>query len=245
MANLWGSIGINYLTFDWPTDGTEIILDENDIVMKQVYPYIDNCLQDSESILVHSVTGMNRSVMIIAAFLMIKYSWGLKKSLEFIKTRKPNLEIKSNILEQLVHYEAHLMTNVIKNPSQYWHGDCYDNKKVTHCLDTVHNLENEEYMLRNTYLNSLVAQKAHFNTRKDSSKIKHKKTNNNVQWLDKGKGVKEQLEILNQSQDLINKEKVSPVTTHVDIEYSSLKPIIKDSQSKFRRTNEKAPYAVS
>ena len=65
-------------------------------------------MQNTESLLVHSITGMNRSVLVISAFLMIKYHWSLKKSLEFIKTRKSNLEVKNDILEQLVNYEAFL-----------------------------------------------------------------------------------------------------------------------------------------
>ena len=65
--------------------------------------------------------GMNRSVMIISAYLMIKYHWSLKKSLEFIKARKPNLEIKSAVLEQLVNYEDYLLKNIIKSPTQTWY----------------------------------------------------------------------------------------------------------------------------
>ena len=52
---------------------------------------------------------------------MIKYHWSLKKSLEFIKARKPNLEIKSAVLEQLVNYEDYLLKNIIKSPTQTWY----------------------------------------------------------------------------------------------------------------------------
>lgn len=102
---------------------------------------------------------MNRSVMLIAAYLMIKYKWSLKKSLEFIKARKPNLEMKSAILEQLVHYEDFLFKNVVKSPTQSWYDTKYKVKNIEEKLDTVDNLVNEEYMLRNTYLNSIPQRK--------------------------------------------------------------------------------------
>ena len=85
---------------------------------------------------------------------MRKYNWSLKKSLEFIKVRKPNLEIKSAILEQLVHYEDYLAKNVQNEVTKTWYGSSYKVKSILEKLDTDGNLQNEEFMLRNTYLNS-------------------------------------------------------------------------------------------
>ena len=45
--------------------------------------------------------------------------------------------------------------NIIKNPSFGWDEDIYSMKNIQKKLDTVDNLKNEEFMLRNTYLNSL------------------------------------------------------------------------------------------
>ena len=36
LNDLWVNIGVNYLTFQWPEDAPIIILDKNDLVMKQV-----------------------------------------------------------------------------------------------------------------------------------------------------------------------------------------------------------------
>ena len=36
MANLWTNIGVNYVTFNWPEDGSYEILNNKDTVMKIV-----------------------------------------------------------------------------------------------------------------------------------------------------------------------------------------------------------------
>ncbi|CAI2382304.1 unnamed protein product [Moneuplotes crassus] len=218
--NLWVNIGINYLTFNWSQECVETILDPNDVVMQQIYPYIEECVSNSESILVHSVTGMNRSVLVISAYLMKKYHWSLKKSLEFIKTRKPSLEIKSEILEQLVHYEAFLHSNVIKNPSFHWNEDRYEPKNIVEKLSTVDNLQNEEFMLRNTYLNSLAA--AQVTDKKKGLKKKH-----TVKWQDKGLNIKAQLEEVHEKIEPSSETKVYPVTAHIGITSDNLKSAIK------------------
>jgi hypothetical protein len=242
MNNLWETIGINYLMFKWDQEG-DGILDSNDVVMKQVYPFIEACISNSESLLVHSITGMNRSVMIVSAYLMIKYHWSLKKSLEFIKTRKPNLEIRSNILEQLVHYEVYLHKKVIKNPTKEWYGEEYESGKLQDKLDTVENLKNEEFMLRNTYLNSLAINSNHNEGNKESVKKRLKKLS--VKWLDKGKNIKTQLEVHNEDEDLINKQNVYPVTAHVGINSEDLVPAIRTKIEQMNGSHKRKELLIN
>lgn len=153
---------------------------------------------------------------------MIKYHWSLKKSLEFIKARKPNLEVKSEVLEQLVHYEAFLHKSMIKNPSFGWNEKKYNMKNIHNKLDTDNYIQNEDFMLRNTYLNSLAAEII-----EGGKKVKGKKLI--VKWMDKGKDIKAQLEDVNGSED--TKSKLYPVTAHIEISSQDLKPSIKSSKN--------------
>ena len=170
---------------------------------------------------------MNRSVLVISAYLMIKYHWSLKKALEFIKTRKPNLEVKSQILEQLVHYESFLHRSNIKNPSYAWDEERYVVKNIFEKLDTVDNLKNEDFMLRNTYLNSLAAKEV-------SDHKKSKKKHLSVKWQDKGMNIKTQLEDINQEKNLEEQEHVYPVTAHVGIHSDDLKSALKKNKANVK-----------
>lgn len=96
------------------------------------------------------------------------------------------------------------------------------------CLDTANCLKNEEFMLRNTYLNSIAWAESRKEKTPTSVKPKKKKQ---LQWLDKGKNERAKLEILNEDQDLINKDKVKPVTAHIGVEAKDVKSAMKNSGS--------------
>lgn len=129
-----------------------------------------------------------------------------------------------------MHYESFLHKEIIQNPSTDWHEARYKVEDITEKLDTVDNLGNEDFMLRNTYLNSLAVGQINDN------KTKKSKRKLFVKWLDKGKNIKTQLEILNEKDDLINKSDIYPVTAHVGIQACDLKSAIKGS------INEKSNY---
>jgi protein-tyrosine phosphatase len=48
----------------------------------------------ASSVLVHSVRGQSRSSCVIAVYLMRKFRWTLFKTLEFLNSRRPDLEIR-------------------------------------------------------------------------------------------------------------------------------------------------------
>ena len=75
---------------------------------------------------------------------MRKYKWSLLKTLEFLNSRRPDLEIRATFIHQLSAYEArlHKMGNGPK--TQKWTEISEEN-----CF-----LESEELLLRNTFLNA-------------------------------------------------------------------------------------------
>ena len=56
-------------------------------------------MEDYESVLVHSVRGQSRASCVIATFMMRKYRWSLLKTLEFLNSRRPDLEIRATFIK--------------------------------------------------------------------------------------------------------------------------------------------------
>jgi len=59
-------------------------------------------------VLVHSVRGQSRSSCVLATFLMRKYNWSMIKTLEYLNSRRPDLEIRVTFIRQLGDYEQRL-----------------------------------------------------------------------------------------------------------------------------------------
>ena len=88
---------------------------------------------------------MNRACFTIGAWLMRRYRWSFMKTLEFLNSRRPDLEMRPAFLRQLQQYEQKLTARGLGPKTQKW----------TEISDTsTYHLENEELILRNTYLNS-------------------------------------------------------------------------------------------
>ena len=101
--------------------------------------------ENHESILVQSVRAQNRACFVIATFLMRKYQWSLVKTLEFLNSRRPELEIRPSFLSQLHNYERRLYERGIGPKTKRWNELADSN---------VPDIENDELILRNTYMNS-------------------------------------------------------------------------------------------
>ena len=97
-----------------------------------------------DSVLVHSVRGQSRSSCVIATFLMRKYQWSLLKTLEFLNSRRPDLEIRATFIKQLSDYENRLKMRQLGPKTSKWDEIADENRY----------LESEELMLRNTFLNA-------------------------------------------------------------------------------------------
>ena len=75
---------------------------------------------------------------------MRKYKWSLLKSLEFLNSRRPDLEIRATFIQQLSSYAARLQNQMGENISSKW--DELSNRQPTFACD--------ELLLRNTFINS-------------------------------------------------------------------------------------------
>ena len=58
--------------------------------------------------MIYSVKGQNRCCVAIIVYLMKKYFWSLEKSKQYLLSKKQDIKISKNFMEQLLNFEAHL-----------------------------------------------------------------------------------------------------------------------------------------
>lgn len=75
---------------------------------EEIFEFIEGTLEKYESVLIHSVRGQSRASAVIAIYLMKKYRWTLLKTLEFLNSRRPDLEIRASFIQQLNMFENYL-----------------------------------------------------------------------------------------------------------------------------------------
>lgn len=150
VPNHWEPIGVMYLTYFWVDADNQIVLDPRDVVADQIFRFIEDALEGAESVLIHSVRGQSRSCCVLSAYMMKKYNWGLRKTMEFLSSRRPDLNLKPAFLQQLSGYERRLMSQSKLNFSLDWNDGDFSR------------LESEELLLRNTYINSQMGPLAEF-----------------------------------------------------------------------------------
>ncbi|KAK9039051.1 hypothetical protein V6N11_023889 [Hibiscus sabdariffa] len=64
--------------------------------------------RDKARVLVHCMSGKNRSPAIVIAFLMKSKGWRLPQSYQWVKERRPSVDINQAIYQQLQEYEQKL-----------------------------------------------------------------------------------------------------------------------------------------
>lgn len=75
IANSWERSGIKYLTYFWPENGHCIVFDEGNVVLDEIYTFIEEAIDVGESVLVHSTDGVSRASFCASVYFMLKYRW--------------------------------------------------------------------------------------------------------------------------------------------------------------------------
>ena len=121
------------------------MLDQKDEASNAIFDFIEEAVEQTESVLVHSVRGQSRATCTLAAYIMRKYRWSLLKSLEFLNSRRPDLEIRATFIHQLSAYEQRLQQK-------------FNSEKFTSKWDELSEqrpyVTTEELILRNTFINA-------------------------------------------------------------------------------------------
>ncbi len=202
IMNQWESIGISYLTLNWSETPSQILFDSKDEIANRIVEFVDgSLLGKGEGLLAHSFKGQNRVCIVVLIYLMKKYKWGLNKSMQFLKSKKQDVDIPIYFLEQLKHFEMRLKSRKeLNNTDIPWE---FEGLK-----------DPEEKLLRNTYLNGVKIE-----LKNDENNINKNKGNRHIMWADNNPYQKTPIEINNNENDLFFQTNIKPITVH-----QSLKP---------------------
>ena len=222
IMNQWESVGINYLTLNWSENERQILFDGKDEIAERIVQFIDNSFIEGEGLLAHSFKGQNRVCIVVLIYLMKKYKWSLNKSMDYLKSKKNDVDIVPYFYRQLIKFEERLkkrgeLSNDIPWPSTFLLND------------------KEETLICNTYINGLPAEK---------DNLENKKNNNNelarhIIWNDENPSQKGPLEILDKEHDLFLEKDIKPVTSH-----QRILPMKKCIKSTGNKNNEGGNYNV-
>ena len=222
IMNQWESIGMKYLTLNWEESPNQALFDQKDEIADKILFFVDDSFINGEGIMAHSFKGQNRVCIVVLIYLMKKYKWSLKKSMEYLKSKKQDVDIPSYFLSQLIKFEARLIQRGELTKDIPWSNE---------------NLKDpEEKLLRNTYLNGINKNKINrSNLNENKGKIRH------ILWID-NLDTKQQIpiSIINLDKDLFFKKNIRPIFVHKQIK--PLKPCIKQNSKKFmvRQSSSKA-----
>eukprot|EP00921_Rhytidocystis_pertsovi_P015689 GHVQ01024918.1.p1 GENE.GHVQ01024918.1~~GHVQ01024918.1.p1 ORF type:complete len:942 (-),score=131.80 GHVQ01024918.1:462-3176(-) len=216
--------GIRYLNFDFrPLDEYPkqdvVILDSRDEVANKVYDFIEEAMEQGESCLIHSFKGRSRACCLVLAYIIKKYQWTLCKAVEFLLSRRPDVLLPQHCYQQLVALEA----STLKLHTQLSHDW------------TATDVKSEELIIRNTYVNSMMAPIKQ-SVQGDCSNMTDQQSTANsseerLQWRDTHSDYRSQLEepasIYAQRKDL-----VKPILKNIS-RIKSIQPSLKASQPTF------------
>jgi hypothetical protein len=144
----------------------QILFDSKDEIVNELFKFIEGTLAKGESILIHSLKGQNRSVCVMVVYFMKKYRWSLHKCLEFLYSKKPNIEIQPSFYNQIVALENKFIKTGMGPKTQTWN-------EVGH-----EEHESDERVLANTFLNSKKLPLADF------TNVSSKEKQNKLDWAD-------------------------------------------------------------
>ena len=186
---------LKVLNIAWEETPNQILLDEQDSIPTSIQKFIDESIKKGKNVLIYSVKGQNRACIILILYLLKKYNWTLRKSLEYLKHKKPDMLIPEYFLSQLENYESKLIK---KNPkrSDKWFNISFK--------------DDFEELLTNTFINDFFVKSMPLKIRENFS---HK--NIHVCWGDKVPSDKKNcLVIKNFEDDLYLKKNIKDISPH-------------------------------
>jgi hypothetical protein len=72
VINSWESIGIRYLTLNWSESPNQSLFDKKDEIANRLVKFIDEAQTQGEGILIHSLRGQDRAVIVVLVYFMKK-----------------------------------------------------------------------------------------------------------------------------------------------------------------------------
>ncbi|XP_076923330.1 protein-tyrosine-phosphatase IBR5-like [Bidens hawaiensis] len=74
--------------------------------------YLEQCEKDKARVLVHCMSGKNRSPAVVMAYLMKSRRWTFDQSYQWVKERRPPVDLNPDIMQQLQEYAQNLQAGM-------------------------------------------------------------------------------------------------------------------------------------
>ena len=208
ITNQWGLIGISYLTLNWTETPNQILFDPKDEIANRIIEFIDSSYLVGERVLAHSFLGCDKVCIVVIIYLMKKYKWSLKKFIEYLRSKKQDIDIPLYFFEQLQTFE-----NRMKLRKELTIDIPWEFKGLK---------DPEEKIMRNTYLNGFKPEIPK-TPPKEKDKFRH------IMWADINSYQKCPIEVTNTENDLFFKKIIKPIFIHMQMK--SKKGYIKNSNN--------------
>ncbi|KAF7831689.1 protein-tyrosine-phosphatase IBR5 [Senna tora] len=86
--------------------------DDKTLPFDEAIQFLEQCEKDKARVLVHCMSGKNRSPAIVIAYLMKSKGWRLAQSYQWVKERRPSVELTEGVHQQLQEYEHKIYGSV-------------------------------------------------------------------------------------------------------------------------------------
>ncbi|KAL3849024.1 hypothetical protein ACJIZ3_010906 [Penstemon smallii] len=89
--------------------------DDKKLPFDDAVQFLEQCERDRARVLVHCMSGKNRSPAIVMAYLMKSKGWKLAQSYQWVKERRPSVELSQEVHQQLQEYEQKIFGSIENN----------------------------------------------------------------------------------------------------------------------------------
>ncbi|KAB1208765.1 Protein-tyrosine-phosphatase IBR5 [Morella rubra] len=86
--------------------------DDKTLPFDNAIQFLEQCERDKARVLVHCMSGKNRSPAIVIAYLMKSKGWRLAQSYQWVKERRPSVELSEAVYQQLQEYEQKIFGSI-------------------------------------------------------------------------------------------------------------------------------------
>lgn len=212
VQSTYETAGFKHLIFNWPeypSSNTILIKEET---AKKIQNFVDDSIHRGNGVIIFSVKGQNRACVAIILYLMKKYNWSMKKCRDYLSTKKKDIFINKNFINQLRNYEERLIKLNNKSLTNNW-------------LDSK---DENELLMKNTYLNEMrITRKKYLmkkytenynNQNKENDKNENFEMKPHIKWADHinsehfGQNYLTQIDV---NKDLFLQKKVQPMINHL------------------------------
>ncbi|KAJ4980539.1 hypothetical protein NE237_031376 [Protea cynaroides] len=91
--------------------------DDKNLPFDDAIQFLEQCEKDKARVLVHCMSGRNKSPAIVIAYLMKCKGWRLAQSYQWVKEQRPSVDLHSDVYQQLQEYEQKIFGQINSTPA--------------------------------------------------------------------------------------------------------------------------------